>query len=435
MINVDVLVVGFGKAGKTIAMKRAAAGDKVAVVEQSPEMYGGTCINVGCVPTKRLLVEAERGTAFPQARDGRNAFIARLNAANKAMVEGKGALVIDGRATFIGPKRVRVTGGDDELVVEAGTVIINTGSAPALIEGSDLPGVYDSTAIQQLDDAPGRLVIVGAGPIAMEFATMFAEFGSRVTMLNRSASFGGQFEPEVAEAVRQRLEDLGVSVVNDAPAAKIVEGPAVVAGGREYGADAVLVAVGRRPATEGLGLEEVGIGLTERGAVAVDEHCRTSVEGVYAAGDVNGGPQFTYISFDDHRVILDDRWGSAERSTAGRVVPTTTFTHPPVATVGMTEHRARAAGHNVEVRMEKIENIAVAPRPKILGVPHGVAKFVLDADSGLILGANLFCTDSQELINLVALAIQEDIPAKRVGGMILTHPSTSEIFNALLSEG
>lgn len=163
----------------------------------------------------------------------------------------------------------------------------------------------------------------------------------------------------------------------------------------------------------------------------MNEYCETNVPGIYACGDVNGGPQFTYISFDDHRVVMDHRWGKQERTTANRVIPTCTFIDPPLATVGMAEEEA-AQKHNISVRKANIVDIPILPRPKILGKAEGLAKFIVDADTDQILGATLFCVDSQELINMVALAIKHQITATEVGEGIYTHPATSEVFNALL---
>lgn len=413
-LNVDVLVLGFGKAGKTIAMKRAAAGDKVAVVETDPLMYGGTCINVGCVPTKYLLTQAARGTDFPTAKTGRNEFIAKLNAANKAMVEGKGALVITGPARFSGEKTVTV---GDQVEITAPTIIINTGA----VSGVTVDGrVHDSTSIQQVAEAPASLAIVGAGPIGLEFATMFNQYGTRVRVYNGAPTFLPRHEAAIAAEVRAHLTAQGIEIVDQA-----------VHDVADLEEELVLMAIGRHPAVADLNLEATGVEYTERG-IKVDRHCETNVPGIYACGDVNGGPQFTYISYDDHRVVLSHRWGDGSRTTENRVIPTTIFLDPPLSAVGLTEAEAVAAGHKVSVRQANIAEIPILPRPKIVGKPQGVAKFVVDAETGLILGATLFCIDSQELINTIALAIQHQIPAVEVGEGIYTHPATSELFNALL---
>lgn len=473
----DVLIVGFGKAGKTIAMTRAKAGDRVILVEQSPQMYGGTCINIGCIPTKTLLTDAHKfresqvtedgevattsakDAAFTAARTHRDTFIAKLNAVNKQLADNAGVMVIDGRARFTGPKSVVVSGADGahELTITADTVVINTGSVPVMppIEGADNPRVVDSTAVQHLPKRPDALAIVGGGPIGLEFATMFAQFGTRVTVLDGADEFLPRYDRDIAQAVLADLEALGVSVILGAKVDKIAgDGPVEVhySGGRagsgqatnaevvatsRVQADYVLMAVGRKPATGDLGLEAAGIELTERGAVAVDDRLRTNVDGVYAAGDVNGGPQFTYVSYDDHRIILDDRWGDSTRSTEGRVIPTTTFLEPLLSQVGLGEGEARqaceAAGHTLDVRVKKVADIPIMPRPKIVGQLQGMAKFLVDRDADRILGATLYCVDSQELINMVALAMRAGVPASVVGDGIYTHPSSSEVFNALLA--
>lgn len=412
-LKLDVLVIGFGKAGKTIAMKRAAVNDKVAIIESDPMMYGGTCINIGCVPTKYLLTESARGTSYVDAKTQRNEFIGRLNAANKHMVEGKGVLVITGAARFISEKTVIV---GDQLEINAETIIINTGA----ISGVTIDGrVHDSTSIQQLEAAPKSLAIVGAGPIGLEFATLFNQFGTKVRVYKGTGPFLPKYDRDVAEVVRQHLENQGIDIVDER-----------IASPESLSEELVLMATGRRPAVAGLDLEKAGIEYSERG-IAVNEYCETNVPGVYAVGDVNGGPQFTYISYDDHRVVMSHRWGNKERTTANRVIPTSTFIDPPLSTVGLTEEEAREK-HRVSVHKANIADIPILPRPKILGKPQGIAKFLVDEDTNLILGATLFCVDSQELINTVALAIKHKIPATDVGEGIYTHPATSEVFNALL---
>ncbi|WPF65430.1 MULTISPECIES: FAD-dependent oxidoreductase [unclassified Corynebacterium] len=449
-LDLDVVIIGFGKAGKTIAMKRGQAGDRVAIVEQSPQMYGGTCINIGCVPTKALLTDAHRhhrsgdtdhAAALGQAQRRRNDLTARLNEANKQLALGSDVMLIDGHATFTGERTVEVTGGEEHLTITAETVVINTGAVPVRpgIPGIDLGRVLDSTQVQRVPEYPQRLAVVGGGPIGLEFATMFAQFGTQVTVLDGAQTFLGRYDRDIAQAVRGDLEEQGIQIISGARVEEFRAGSASVIvrhGGGEVEADYALVAIGRRPATEGLGLDKAGIATTERGAIEVDEHLRTSVPGVYAVGDVTGGPQFTYISYDDHRVILDHRWGDGERSTQGRVYPTTTFVQPPLAQIGMGEDEAREdtqrRGHTLEVKAQDIKDIAIMPRPKILGQPQGRAKFLVDKEDDRILGATLYCVDSQELINTVAVAMRHGVAASELGAGIYTHPSSSEVLNALL---
>lgn len=451
-LQVDLLVIGWGKAGKTLAKRYAAAGKRVALVERSPQMYGGTCINIGCVPTKDLVVSAEARRAsddpqtyFTQSVTDRDALIAKLNAANHAMLEGQ-ATLIDGQARFTGPKEVTVQTADGEVVVTAEHIIIGTGTTPARpnLPGLDLPGVHDSTTIQHVDPFPKRLAVVGGGFVGMEFANMFQQFGSAVTLLNSRDTLLADAEAVVAQAVPDVLDKRGVTTRNNARVNAIESNGdsglrVLLEDGEPVEADAVLVAVGRVPATADLGLDAAGITTDERGFIVVDEHLHTSVDGVHAVGDVNGGPQFTYISLDDNRIVWDQLMGSAaaeqRRSTTDRIaVPHTTFITPPLSSVGVTPSEAVAYGHTILYAAKPVAQIAAMPRPKIVGDAEGVITFTVDADSRQVLGATLFCIDSQELINLVALAIRAGVTADALMNGIWTHPSSTEALNEVLAE-
>lgn len=448
----DLVVIGFGKAGKTLAMKRAKAGERVALVERDAAMYGGTCINIGCVPTKTLIADMERfeisggdgATAFKAAQRRRTALVAKLNAANLAMAQQSGVEVILGEGRFADAKTVAVRTRQGERMLRGAVVVIDTGSVPVMpdIPGIDLAGIHTSTSIQQIEDLPRRLAILGGGPIALEFATLFSGFGSQVHILNRGPKALQRFDADVAEHVQEVLEARGIVFHLGTTASsfeKTDEGLCVsLSSGGALDADAVLVAAGRRPATELLDLSAAGIETTPRGAVKVDKHLRTTAEGVYAAGDVTGEPQFTYVSFDDHRIILEDVWGAcpfsgaAPRSTDARLIPTTTFIEPPLSTVGMGEDACAEASHKVVVKKGFVGQMPLVPRAKIASGPAGMAKFVIDAETDLILGATLFCLESQELINTVATAMRAGMTATAFGNGIYTHPTMSELFNALL---
>ena len=300
-LSTDVLVVGWGKAGKTLAGALGRSGRSVTLVERSAQMIGGTCINIACVPTKALVHQAAERRPGDDAQEWfrgavgfRDDLVGRLNAANRAMLEQVDAvrLVVGGEASFTGPRQVRVVAGDETLDIRADVVVGNTGAVPRTLDvpGADGPRVHDSTTIQHVDPFPRRLVIVGGGPVALEFASMFARFGSEVTLLERGPRILRHQDEDVAASVLDALIDEGVRV-------------RVVTGGEDVEADAVLVAVGRVPATEGLALDLAGIQVGERGEIVVDDLLRTSAEGVWAVGDVNGGPQQTYVSLDDHRIV------------------------------------------------------------------------------------------------------------------------------------
>jgi pyruvate/2-oxoglutarate dehydrogenase complex dihydrolipoamide dehydrogenase (E3) component len=333
-------------------------------------------------------------------------------------------------------------------VIDATTVVVNTGSVPMLppIDGAAASlRVYDSTALQHVDPLPRRLLVVGGGYVGLEFAGMFAHFGSQVTLVDHHDELMPGEDRDVADAVQALLQEQGVEIVLGAETTSVRDdGSAGVSvavssdgsgAARELVADAVLLATGRRPATDDLGLDKAGIRTDERGYIVVDERLRTSVPGVFAVGDVNGGPQFTYVSLDDYRIVLDQLTGDGTRATTDRVaVPSTTFLTPPLARVGLNETRARALGRKVLVATRQVADVAAMPRPKIVGETHGLIKVLVDADTDQILGATLLCVDAQEVINLVALAMRTGTTATQLRDGIWIHPSTTEGFNEVLTE-
>lgn len=440
--TVDVLVIGWGKAGKTIAGRLAAEGRKVALVERSAQMYGGSCINIACVPTKDLIDSASKRDGrdpvsyFTSAVADRDTLIATLNRTNHAMLEGK-VLLLDGVASFTGPHTVKAVGGDDEITVQAETIIVNTGSHSATlpVPGADGPRVHDSTTIQHVDPLPSRLVIVGGGFIGLEFAQMFARFGSQVTLLEAGETFVPALDTDIAERVRNMLEGEGVTVVTGAQVTSCDETGGhvdVVTDDQTFAADVVLVAAGRRPATEDLDLAAAGVATDERGYITVDDQLRTNIDGVYAVGDVNGGPQFTYISLDDNRVLWDTLHDGPRRRDDRVAVPATTFLDPPLSQVGMTMRQARESGRSVLVATKDVATIAAMPRPKIVGQTEGVIRVLVDADDHTVLGATLWCIDSQELVNFVSLAMRLGVRYETLRDGIWTHPSSTEAFNEVL---
>lgn len=467
LLDLDVLVIGWGKGGKTFAAAMADAGKRVAIVEQSPEMYGGTCINIACVPTKALVHSAndrregdDPAHYFAGSVERRDDLIAKLNRVNLQMLaERETVTIVDGRARFVGEREVEVTpstvgtgrlpaaGRAEHLRITAETVVINTGAVTTRPEvpGADGPRVHDSTSIQHVQPLPKRLAIVGGGPIALEFASMFRGFGSEVTMLVRGDGVLPREDDDVAAAVAKVLAGDGIDVRTGVEASRFdghathvtvhLIGGAELAASASLDVDAVLLATGRRPATHDLGLEAAGVETDERGAILVDDHLRTTAPGVFAMGDVRGGAQQTYLSLDDHRVVLEAVAGAGQRRVSDRVaVPSTVFITPPLSSVGLTEREAREAGREVRVAFAEVASIKAMPRPKTVGDARGVIKFVVDAVSDEVLGARLFHVDSQEVINLVALAMRAGVTASELRDGIWTHPSSTEALNEVLGQ-
>jgi pyruvate/2-oxoglutarate dehydrogenase complex dihydrolipoamide dehydrogenase (E3) component len=447
----DLLIIGFGKGGKAIAADAGGLGRRVALVEQSDRMYGGTCPNVGCVPSKGLVHRSakRRPTDPPQAfyeravrevQDVREMMrLDNFNALNNAET----VTVLTGRTEFIDAHTVRVEGDDGEMSIVADEIIIDTGSEPII---PDIPGLRESPHMVTSGDLmettvlPKRLAIVGGGGIGIEFAGIYRGFGSEVTLFESAPAILDGEDDEVAAVAEQILRDEGVEIVVNAEVVEVRDnGPDATVvyetdgRRRTLAADAILAAAGRKPATDDLGLEAAGVRTTDRGAVEVDEHLRTSQPHIYALGDADGGPQHTYISLDDGRIVMDQLAGEGARSTADRVaVPRTLFITPPFASVGLTEKEAREAGYEVRVSGQAVADIVAMPRAYAVEETRGMMKFVIDADTDEILGAALLSVDAQELINLVALAMRHGIKAAELGDAVYTHPSSTEAFNDLL---
>lgn len=451
-IKADVLVVGFGKGGKIVAARMGQLGKRVVLVERSPRMYGGTCPNVGCVPTKALLHQSGKRGPHEQPQQWYassvgevQALTALLRAGNFDALNGADTVtLVTGHATFLDPHTVGVGDGADQLTISADTILINTGSEPVI---PDIPGLRESKHVLtsadliETSDLPKRLAIVGGGYLGIEFAAIYRRFGSEVTVFESGARILAREDDDVVAVAEKILRDEGVTILPEARVTRVTDvdtGGANLdyeSGGRgsDLGVDAVLVATGRAPATRGLGLAAAGVATTESGAIAVDEHLRTSRPHIYALGDVNGGPQFTYISLDDSRIVLDQLLGDGRRSTADRVaVPRTVFMTPPFATVGLTEKQAAAAGRRLRIASQPVAEIIAMPRAYAVEETRGVMKFVVDADTDQILGAALISIDAQEIINTVALAMRHGVTASELRDGIYTHPSSTEALNDVL---
>jgi pyruvate/2-oxoglutarate dehydrogenase complex dihydrolipoamide dehydrogenase (E3) component len=446
-LQADLIVIGFGKGGKTLAASLGRQGKRVVMVERSAQMYGGTCINIGCVPTKSMVYQSEHlavGTAhadaYRAAVDTTQGLTSYLRGQNFAMLDNLDTVtVLTGTAHFLDATTVEVQTADGIHRVSAPTIVIGTGSEPVL---PDIPGlaannrVVTSTDLLVESNLPARLVVLGGGYVGLEFAAMCAGYGSAVTVLERHERILGGEDDDIADAVGEILTGAGVEVLTAAQVTEVVDGTVHYRRNGEslaVEADLILVALGRRAVTEGLDLAAAGVAARADGSIVVDEHLRTNQSHIFAVGDVNGGPQFTYISLDDYRIVADQLGGAGRRSTADRMaVPFSLFITPPLSRVGLTERAARAAGHQVKVAAMRVADMATVPRARIVGDSRGMMKVVVDADSDTILGAALLSYDSHEVINTVALAMRHGITASALRDEIYTHPSMTEAFNQLL---
>jgi pyruvate/2-oxoglutarate dehydrogenase complex dihydrolipoamide dehydrogenase (E3) component len=452
-LSCDVLVIGFGKGGKTAAHVLTDAGQRVILVEQSENMYGGTCPNVGCVPTKMLVhystskrLEDDAQEFFANSVAGVRALTSAFRAGNFDGLNAKdSATVITGAARFVDAHTVAIGEGTDTITVTAPTILINTGSEPVI---PDIPGLasskhlVSSTDLIQHDQLPRSLVIVGGGYLGLEFAAIYQHFGAEVTVLEAADRLLGREDEDIAQAVTDVLSGDGIRLItaatvvdvrdNDTTSTIVYEKNGQT---RTVEGEAVLTATGRKPAISNLHLDAAGVRTTPHGAIEVDEHLRTSEPHIYALGDVNGGPQFTYVSLDDARITLDQILGDGKRTTADRVaVPQTLFITPPLATVGLTEKAARAQGCDITVSREKVADIIAMPRAYTVEETRGVMKFIVDTDTDLILGAALLSIDAQEVINTVTLAMRHGITATDLRDSIYTHPSSTEALNEVFDK-
>ena len=455
MLKADAAVIGFGKGGKTLAGAYAAAGKTVVMIEKSDRMYGGTCINVACIPTKSLVHSAsvsasqggnfrEKAERYVKAIEEKDRLTEMLRNKNYHKLADNGNVtVLTGTGSFADQNHISVKlagGGEEE--VEAGKIFISTGACPFI---PPIPGLaesshsYVSETMLNLKKLPRYLAIIGGGYIGMEFASMYADFGSRVTIIQDGAEFLPREDEEIASAVEKSLENREIEVMKSMKILSVSEedGKAVLkmenARGEsdEVFADAVLVATGRRPDVSGLNLSAAGVELTERGAVKVDENLRTSAENIYAMGDVTGGLQFTYISLDDYRIVKSQVLGDGARNTKNRgAVPYSVFLDPPFSRVGMTEKEALEKG--MKIKVFRLPAAAI-PKAQVLQKPVGLLKAIVEESSGKILGAHLFCEESYEVINLLKQAIDCGTPYTALRDAIYTHPTMSEALNDLFA--
>lgn len=451
MSKVKNIIIGFGKAGKTLAQDLGKRGESTVLIEKDPKMYGGTCINVACIPTKKLLTLAERKPTFAnneeyyrEAIQEKKDLINKLNQTNYNNVqETENVEVIDGEASFISENEVLVklnNGGEEQYTAER--IFINTGSRPFIppIAGLEIDGefIHTSETIMEDEEYPERLTIVGDGHIGLEFAVIFNQFGSEVTVISEKAeaNFLPFVDADIAEVVLATLRQMGINFIFETDTTKATKNANNIEltyktnnGEATIRTDKVLIATGRYPNVAGLNLEAAGVVLSEDDSIQINKHLQTNIKHIFALGDVKGGMQQTYISLDDYRIIRSLLFEDAKYTLADRVnIPASTFLTPPLSTIGLSENGAHEAGYKIKVAKLLVDSI---PKAKILSQTEGLYKAIVDAENGKILGAILFGAESHEVINIIATAMKVGMTYTDLANQIFTHPTMAEALNDL----
>ncbi|MEH2286917.1 mercuric reductase [Nostoc sp.] len=455
----DDIIIGGGKAGKTLAPALVADGRKTALVERSLNMIGGGCINIACIPTKTMVASANvANTVRNSAAYGVKANtpivdLAKVIQRKRAVVQSAREInlhnletalnnnLIIATARFVAAKTIEVTTAEGNTrILTAERLFVNTGTRPLIpsLPGLTEAGFLTSESIMELEHLPEHLIVLGSGYIGLEFAQMFRRFGSGVTVIGQSEQILSQQDPDIAIAVQTLLEQDGIEFLLKAKVLRVERTGnqtilQIQVGDREITLQGshLLVAVGRAPNSESLNLAAAGVATDTRGFIQVNHRLETNIPGIWALGDINGGPQYTHISLDDYRIIKANLIDRGNRSTQDLLVPSCLFIDPELAHVGLTETEAQQQGY--AIRVAKVD-ASVVPRAKTLGQTDGLLKAIVDTDTGRILGCSLLCHEAGEVISTVQMVMQAQMPYTVLCDGILTHPTMTEGLNILFSK-
>ena len=447
----DVLILGSGQAGNPLSSDFVAAGKRVALIERAE--VAGTCINYGCTPTKTMVASAQRAWQVQHASElGIDVGTVRVNlervrarkrriveqfrtSSEKRFASGQPELV-RGAARFVAPKEIAValrSGGERHLSAE--TIVIDTGDSPAVpeIEGLASVSYLDNVSLMELDVVPEHLLVLGGGYEAVEFGQMFRRFGSKVTLIERGSHLLSREDPDISEAVEAILREDGITVLTGARIRQAASGTRATTlhleSGPSIAGTHLFVAVGRTPNTKDLHLDVAGVEVDAQGYIKVDETLHTNVPGIYAVGDVKGGPAFTHVSYDDYRILRDNLiTGKGGRKTTDRRTVYVVYMDPQLGRIGITEREARRNGRNVRVARMPAASIARATET---GETRGMLKAVVDADTEQILGAAVLAPEGGELMSMFEIAMMGKLRYTQLADAVFAHPAYAESLNTI----
>ncbi len=455
MKTYDAIVIGAGQAGGPLAKKLALAGKKTALIEK--RYVGGTCVNDGCTPTKTWVGSAKAAYMatkskelgvdinsfkidMKQIKKRKDGIVMQFrNGSQKGLEQTKGLDLIFGEATFTGEKTISVKLNNGKISeMKADLIFMNTGCKPIIpeIEGINEIDYLTSTSILELDKVPDHLLILGGNYIGLEFGQMFRRFGSKVTILERSLRIVNREDEDVSAALTEILEMENIKLLPSTIAKKFRKtakgniSVTVSSGGKEQQIKCshVLVAVGRAPQTGSLGLDKTGVKTDERGFIKVDDKLETNVKGIYALGDVKGGPAFTHISYNDYTIVYRNLVEGTNYTTDDRPVPYCMFTDPQLGRIGLDETEAKKQGLNFKVAKLPMAYVARAIET---GDTRGFMKAVVDPKTKKILGATVLGPEGGEIMTVLQMAMEGGITYDRIRYCVFAHPLYSESLNNL----
>ena len=450
----DAIILGSGQAGNPLAAAFSAKGKRTALIERAA--IGGTCVNYGCTPTKTMVASAEVAYLARCARDF-GVEVGQVSAdmvtvrerkrgivkkwregSEKRLQQAKLVDVIYGEGSFLGPKELRVVlNAGGTRTVTADVIVIDTGlraNAPALKGLENVP-FLDNVSVMELDELPEHLLVLGGGYVGLEFGQMFRRFGSRVTIIQDAKQLLTKEDPDVAEEIASILKEDGIDILLESTAEEVAASGKEISLTVKINGDRkilkgshLLVATGRKPNTEKLNLPAAGIRTDERGFIQVNEKLETGVAGVYAVGDVKGGPAFTHISYDDYRILKANLLDGENRSITGRPVPYCVFIDPQLGRIGLSEGEARKQGKKVRIARLPMTSVA---RALETGQTRGFMKALVDPETDEILGAAVLGRDGGEVMSMIQIAMMGKLKYGALQNAILAHPLMAESLNNL----